>query len=87
MGLLIGVLCLFDFIADLLRVQSWAAYSKFAVLISIVNMLVLLPIWLVLLSCQLPSAQPKYDFTSAEEEAFVANGSHNGDTDLRLSVS
>ena len=81
LGLLIGILCLFDFVSDLLRVESWSSFSKFAILISIVNMLVLLPCWLVLLSIQLPSAQPKYDFNSAEEEAFVTNG----ESDLRLS--
>jgi hypothetical protein len=83
LGLLIGLLCLFDFVSDLLRVENWSAFSKFAVLISIVNMLVLLPCWLILLSIQLPSAQPKYDFNSAEEEAFVTDG----ESDLRMSVS
>lgn len=84
LGLLIGILCLFDFISDLLRVQNWTAFSKFAILISIVNMLVLLPIWLVMLSFQLPAAQPKYDYNRGEEEAFVGNG--NGESDLRLSA-
>lgn len=83
LGLLIGILCLFDFVSDLLRVQDWSAFSKFAILISIVNMLVLLPLWLVMLSMQLPGAQPKYDYNSEEEQAFVGNG----ESDLRLSSS
>jgi hypothetical protein len=82
LGLLIGILCLFDFIADILRVESWSTFSKFAVLISVVNMLVLLPVWLVMLSFQLPAAQPKYSDYGEEEEAFVGNG--NGESDLRL---
>lgn len=82
LGLLIGILSLFDFISDLLRVQSWAAFSKFAILISIVNMLVLLPTFLVMLAFQLPAAHPKYKY-GEEEEAFVGNG--GSENDLRLS--
>lgn len=85
LGLLIGILCLFDFISDILRLGDWSTFSKFAVLISIVNMLALMPLWLIVLSCQLPKAQPNYDFDSTEEEAFMGNG--NGESDLRLSVS
>jgi len=85
LGLLIGILCLFDFISDLLRVKSWAAFSKFAISISVVNMLGLLPMWLVMLACQLPGAQPKYDSYDEEEEAFVIND--NGQSDLRMSAS
>ena len=81
LGLLIGILCLFDFVADILRVQAWSVFSKFAVLISVLNMLVMLPVWLIMLSCQLPAAQPKYNEYGEEEEAFVGNG--EGETDLR----
>lgn len=84
LGLLIGILCLFDFISDCLRIESWSTFSKFAILISIVNMLALMPLWLIMLSCQLPTAQPKYDFASEEEEAFMRSGS---ETDLRLTAS
>jgi hypothetical protein len=83
LGLLIGILSLFDFISDLLRVESWAAFSKFAILISIVNMLVFLPSWLVMLAFQLPAAHPNYKH-GEEEEAFVGNGI--GENDLRLST-
>jgi hypothetical protein len=73
LGLLIGILCLFDFAADILRFTTWSPYSKIALLISILNSLVLLPMWLIMLSIQLPGAKPKH-VPGKDEDVFVGKG-------------
>ena len=73
LGLLIGILCLFDFAADILRFTVWNPYSKVALLISILNSLVLLPMWLFMLSIQLPGAKPKH-VPGKDEDVFVGKG-------------
>jgi hypothetical protein len=77
LGLLIGFLCLFDLVADILRFTSWSAYSKVAVLISILNTLILLPLWFIMLAIQLPGAKYQHE-AGEDEEAFVGSkGSDN----------
>jgi hypothetical protein len=56
-GLVMGLLALIDFAADILRLESWRTFSEIAFWITMLNRLVLLPVWLVWLGYQLPSAK------------------------------
>jgi hypothetical protein len=56
-GLVMGLLCLIDFAADILRLESWRSFSAIAFWITMLNRLVLLPVWLVWLGYQLPTAK------------------------------
>ena len=76
-GLLVGILSLFDFSANVLRFESWSTFSKFAVFTSIVNTLVLMPVWLIMLSLELPAAKPKCMDDEGEEEPFVQSANQN----------
>lgn len=68
-GLFIALMSLIDFAADVLRLKSFTTFNKMAAVTSAINGLVLLPIWLVLLSKQLPNAKPTYN--EGEEDDFV----------------
>jgi hypothetical protein len=70
LGLLIGILCIFDFAADILRFTTWSTYSKVATILSILNSLILLPMWLIKLSFQLPTAK---HVRGEDEESVVGN--------------
>jgi hypothetical protein len=56
-GLSIAGLCFFDFCANILRFSSWMTFSSIAMIITSLNRLFLLPIWLILLARQLPRAR------------------------------
>jgi len=85
-GFVIGVLSLLDFLAYALRFMSWRFYAKTAIFLSAVNMLVLLPVWLIVLSYQLPKASIRFenDAFPGEEESFV-NERSNQEEGVELS--
>jgi len=56
MGLFIGMLSLVDFAVFVLRLLDWRAFSPMAKVLTNVNRLVLLPLWLLIMSCRLPRA-------------------------------
>uniref|UniRef100_A0A7S1D5E1 Uncharacterized protein n=1 Tax=Cyclophora tenuis TaxID=216820 RepID=A0A7S1D5E1_CYCTE len=58
-GLVIGVLSLFDFAADVLRYEDWRLFSSLALLAGALNTWILLPSFLIALSFQLPKLVPK----------------------------
>lgn len=60
MGLVIAFLSFIDFSADVLRLEDWPTFGIIAVISSLVNTVILLPLWLILLSCQLHKAMPEY---------------------------
>lgn len=62
-GLFIGLFSLVDFGAGVLRLYDWGTFRILAVLISIINRLVLLPIFLLVLGCQLPKAMQRHKET------------------------
>lgn len=82
LGLAIGILSLFDFIAEILRFQSWRTFMLISLAISIINTLILMPIWLLMLGRQLPSARREYEGSEGEAlvENLVSNGENNDDT-------
>jgi hypothetical protein len=56
-GMVLSVLSLIDFAADLMRYQNWRKYSRITFVISALNRLVLFPIWLLWLAIQIPKAE------------------------------
>jgi hypothetical protein len=74
LGLVMGLLSLIDFAADILRLESWRTFSEIAFGITMLNRLVLLPVWLIWLGCQLPRAK----------ELFVVQRS--GENELEMSA-
>lgn len=59
-GVFIAVLCLFDFVCNVLRFDDWVTFSIVASAITMVNRLLLLPIWLFLLAGHLPLAKEAF---------------------------
>ncbi len=61
LGLLIGILGLFDFVAEILRLQSWVTFSTLAFLVRSINMFILVPIYLFILGRQLPVIKGSFE--------------------------
>eukprot|EP00587_Corethron_hystrix_P007802 CAMPEP_0113323658 /NCGR_PEP_ID=MMETSP0010_2-20120614/16473_1 /TAXON_ID=216773 ORGANISM="Corethron hystrix, Strain 308" /NCGR_SAMPLE_ID=MMETSP0010_2 /ASSEMBLY_ACC=CAM_ASM_000155 /LENGTH=259 /DNA_ID=CAMNT_0000182673 /DNA_START=289 /DNA_END=1068 /DNA_ORIENTATION=- /assembly_acc=CAM_ASM_000155 len=73
LGLAIGILGLFEFIAELLRFVSWRTFSTFTIIIRIINMWVLVPTWLYVLGKQLPVAKLSFEHWKATTELKPLN--------------
>jgi hypothetical protein len=56
-GLAMGLLALVDFAADILRLESWRTFSDIALWATMINRIILLPVWLLWLGYQLPKAK------------------------------
>lgn len=67
LGLVIGLLCFFDFAAELMRSIDFMTFATISIAISTINTLLLLPIWLVWLGFQLAPAKIPYDEDLAYE--------------------
>jgi len=80
LGLVIGLLSLFDFLAAIMRLQNWRVYSFISLTITILNAMILLPSWLLVLGCQLPKARAKFEgeeadsLTHRKEDGFSDEG-------------
>mmetsp|Transcript_1242 Transcript_1242/g.1601 ORF Transcript_1242/g.1601 Transcript_1242/m.1601 type:complete len:314 (-) Transcript_1242:119-1060(-) len=57
LGLIIGSLCWLTFISDILRFVSWRFFMGVALVGSVMNSFILIPLWLVLLAFMLPRAK------------------------------
>lgn len=55
-GLFIGLFSLADFVAGVLRLHDWGTFRILSMLISVINRLILLPLFLLVLGRQLPFA-------------------------------
>ena len=55
-GLFIGLFSLADFVAGILRLKDWSTFRMLSMIISVINRLVLLPLFLLILGMQLPRA-------------------------------
>jgi formate hydrogenlyase subunit 4 len=60
MGLFIAFLTFIDFSADVLRLEDWQTFTEIAIVVAVVNTLMLLPSWLIILSCTLHKVMPDY---------------------------
>lgn len=78
LGLFISLLSLCDFVAEILRVSDGSmVYAEIAFWYSGANRLVLMPVWLFMLSCQLPAAAAK-SMETAQRRAAAASPLENG---------
>lgn len=57
LGLVVGILGMFEFLAEIMTLQSLVLYSRISDFISILNSLVFVPIWLFVLGRQLPAVR------------------------------
>ena len=68
LGLAIGFLGLFEFIAELLRLRAFRVFAEVSLAISIINTWILLPIWLVVLGKQLSIVKTSFvDWTTMDQ--------------------
>jgi len=72
MGFFIGCLSLADFVFLILRFKNWDTFNMVSIMMTVLIRLILLPIWLILLSCKLPAAVE--DFNQRRAEAAATNG-------------
>lgn len=73
-GLFLGLLCLLEFITELLRLFSWRVFSRMALVYGSLNRLILLPFWLIVLGLRLPHALRKYEEKDTTVEPPVVLG-------------
>jgi len=59
LGLFVGLMCMLEFITEVLRLDGMRYFAKIAFWYSSVNRLILLPTWLLLLGSRLPYASLK----------------------------
>lgn len=71
LGLFIGLLSLIDFAAQVLRFTNWVYFTNISVFFGVLNRLILLPVWLCLLSCQLPAAANSVEMTQGMPNFFA----------------
>lgn len=76
-GLFIGLFSVADFVAGVLRFQDWSTFSVLVLLISVINRLVLLPIFLLVLGRQLPFAMSAHKEQQAQQQANNSTGSRH----------
>ena len=62
-GLFIGLFSLADFVAGVLRLHDWGTFRILTMLISVINRLILLPLFLLVLGRQLPNAMRQHKET------------------------
>lgn len=60
-GLFLGLLCLLEFVTEVLRSVNWRIFSQLALWYGTLNRLILLPFWLMYLGFRLPYALQKYE--------------------------
>jgi len=72
-GLFIGLFSLADFVAGVLRLEDWGTFRILTMLISVINRMILLPIFLLVLGRQLPFAVSAHK----EEAARGVTGSRH----------
>jgi hypothetical protein len=70
LGLFIALMCVLDFVAEILRMNGFRTFGKIAFWYSSVNRLMLIPTWILILGCRLPVAGVK--LTHAREAAVAA---------------
>eukprot|EP00565_Helicotheca_tamesis_P008548 CAMPEP_0185728292 /NCGR_PEP_ID=MMETSP1171-20130828/3684_1 /TAXON_ID=374046 /ORGANISM="Helicotheca tamensis, Strain CCMP826" /LENGTH=251 /DNA_ID=CAMNT_0028396983 /DNA_START=292 /DNA_END=1047 /DNA_ORIENTATION=- len=82
LGLVIGVLSFLDFLTYVLRYEKWVAFWAIALVLSTLNSLLLLPIWLIVVGLRLPKASEQFesDAFPGESDAFVG-GNEQGFND------
>jgi len=76
LGLFIALMCILEFIAEVLRLDGFITFGQIAFWYSGVNRLILIPTWLILLGLRLPYAAVKLNQQThfREQEPLTSNG-------------
>lgn len=72
LGLVIAFLSFIDFAADVLRLEEWITFTIFALIVSVINTVFLLPAWVIMMGRVLPRSMPPY-VERAEDGVNFAN--------------
>mmetsp|Transcript_1446 Transcript_1446/g.2000 ORF Transcript_1446/g.2000 Transcript_1446/m.2000 type:complete len:285 (+) Transcript_1446:138-992(+) len=81
-GVTVGAMALVDFVADILRLTDYGTYQDVAILISFLNTVFLLPIWILWLGRLLPRVRPQH---KEENDRFMNGGAHtNGNNGTEM---
>lgn len=75
-GLFIALFSLSDFFSGILRLRDWSTFTLLSILISVVNRLVCLPIFLLILGCQLPRARLEHKQQEVGRRTSVSRSRH-----------
>jgi hypothetical protein len=70
-GLVLGSLSIVDFAANCLRLKSWMTFSDISLAISITNRLFVLPIWILWMGYQIPTAHAMSQTHTRKNEESV----------------
>mmetsp|Transcript_62226 Transcript_62226/g.93971 ORF Transcript_62226/g.93971 Transcript_62226/m.93971 type:complete len:276 (+) Transcript_62226:256-1083(+) len=76
LGLFIGLLCLLDFVAEVLRLDGFKLFGQIAFWYAAVNRLILIPMWLLMLGCRLPYAAMKLNEMAVEPTVIDAQNTN-----------
>eukprot|EP00525_Craspedostauros_australis_P011537 CAMPEP_0198113438 /NCGR_PEP_ID=MMETSP1442-20131203/5108_1 /TAXON_ID= /ORGANISM="Craspedostauros australis, Strain CCMP3328" /LENGTH=366 /DNA_ID=CAMNT_0043770523 /DNA_START=41 /DNA_END=1141 /DNA_ORIENTATION=- len=68
LGLFIGLMCILEFVAEILRFDGYRTFGPIAIVYAVLNRLILIPIWLLTLSFLLPRATAKSEAAPNELE-------------------
>jgi len=71
LGFVIGMLGLAEFISDILRTFNWRFYSLISESITILNLWLLLPVWLIMLGMKLPHMKDMFEDQVEDPENLV----------------
>jgi len=77
-GVIIGVLGLIEFMAQVMRVTNWRAWTIITRLMSMSSMLVLVPIWLIMLGRKLPRLRTAFEEQQEREGGFMGVRTNEG---------
>lgn len=75
LGLVIGALSLIAFVADVLRFLSWRTFSVVRIFVTVVNTLILFPLWLIYLGRQLPKIRSNFECAASKKGRLLSNSS------------
>ena len=74
-GMMIGALCLIDFISSVLRLQTWRKFTVITLLISVVNSGIFIPVWLLWLGKQIVSVEETMEMKLMQDNNNNTNNS------------
>uniref|UniRef100_A0A7S2W1S3 Uncharacterized protein n=1 Tax=Eucampia antarctica TaxID=49252 RepID=A0A7S2W1S3_9STRA len=78
-GFVIGISSLIEFSADVLRFVNWGWFSRAALIVSVFNSIIALPIWLLLLGLQLPHVRHAFENSSSVVESESSSSAKTDD--------
>jgi len=75
-GLFIGLFSMADFVSGVLRLEDWSTFRTLTLLISVINQLILIPIFLLVLGMQLPKAVREHKASEVATNGSVQRSRH-----------